>query len=473
MASVPALVQPHVPAWKKIGLKLRYAKEEPASLLGTGVAAGYVTQTRCNLEDRPNARNTLDTSSSQVRPSKRNKRSNVESHQASLPTNRSAQIASNPSTAISTEPTPSNSLPSTSLPVLKNRKSVSFTPETKTEDGDSTKELFAQWVIEQKSADPSFKLHESAALPKLGTVASKLSASAHLDPQLGVRKSKKPKLKAKSKVKSGKPSQLSTNTAPAALNYLNTFTASPSEWKFSKNHQNYLIKHLFDLDKIPSSYDPEIYKYLLGLKGASSRQRIRSTALQVRRDNEMWLSDILNTELAGDEKAQRRRREAYEEAWKKEKGRLEDLEHEREEDHREGKKWKLEGKQYTDWEKKVFERKRAEAVLWSVGEIDTVDLSSETQGSADSGSSRAGATADPQVNGTRPAHGQVKGKRRRKRKRRTTGVPDDSSSSSEPNSDEEKVTTQEPRNKRASASELVDEGPAGAGRDRSSSESDS
>ena len=476
MASLPALVQPHVPAWKKVGLKLKYAKDNPSTLLGTCPATESVTESKFNPEGADGIRNVLESDAVKPRYSKKNKRSHAGLEEASFPSKRSAYNASKPDTITSSEPGPSKSSPRASTPALKSRKSVSFTPETKTEDGDSTKELFAQWATEQKAADPSFTLRKSASALNLGTAASDLSTSIHFDQSPKAKKPKKPKTKKSSKVKSNEPSQPSTNkTAIApALNYLITFTKSSSDWKFSKNHQKYLLKHLFDLDKIPDFYDTDIYKYLLGLKGASSRQRIRSSALHIRKDNEMWLSDLLNAELGDDERGRKRKREAYERAWKKEKERAVDSEHEREERDREKKRWMLDGKQYTDWEKKALERKRAETVLWSIGEVETIDHTSEVHGGQEKRKmSSSVVVADSKANGARLVEGQMKGKRRRKRKRRTTGVPDDessSSSSSESNSDEENVTTQAPVFKRVSDDDLVDKDSASAESEQSSSE---
>lgn len=476
MPSLPALAQPHVPAWKRVGLKLKYAKDRPSTLHGTYPAAESVTETKFNLEGADDISNILESDAVKPRNSKQNKRPHEGPDKASLPSKRCAYNAFKPDTITSSEPIPSSSSPQASKAASKGRKSVSFTPETKTEDGDSTRELFAQWVTEQKAADPSFTPRQSASALNPGTAASDLFTSAQFDQPPGVKKPKKPKLKKRSEVASSEASQFSTDKLPIApaLNYLTAFTDSSSGWKFSKNHQNYLLKHLFDLDKIPDFYDTAIYKYLLGLKGASSRQRIRSTALQKRKDNEMWLSDLLSAELGDDEMGRKRKREAYERAWKREKERSKDLEHEKEERDREKKRWELKGKQYTDWEKRVLERKRAETVLWSVGEVENIDLTSEVHRDAKSGKiSSPGVIADPKVNGARMVEGQIKAKRRRKRKRRTTGVPDDESSSSsdsESNSDEENVTTQAPVLKRVSDSDLVGKVSASAESEQSSSE---
>lgn len=66
-----------------------------------------------------------------------------------------------------------------------------------------------------------------------------------------------------------------------ALEYLRLWKTSRDSWKFNKNHQSALIKHLFDADGIPSADIETLYNYIRDLKGFV-RTRLRETAMEIR-----------------------------------------------------------------------------------------------------------------------------------------------------------------------------------------------
>lgn len=100
----------HVPAWKRLGLKLKYAKDESPS-------------------------------SASTTPESKKRKSHTE------------DVAPQPAAAPANTPTPKkrktkieeNGGTETPLRSLQKRKSVTFTPETKKQDGDSAKEIIRQW----------------------------------------------------------------------------------------------------------------------------------------------------------------------------------------------------------------------------------------------------------------------------------------------------------------------------------------
>lgn len=51
-----------------------------------------------------------------------------------------------------------------------------------------------------------------------------------------------------------------------------------STWKFNKNTQSWLIRHMYEVDKVSKSSFARLLKYLEGLNGDSVRSRIRSEA---------------------------------------------------------------------------------------------------------------------------------------------------------------------------------------------------
>lgn len=51
-----------------------------------------------------------------------------------------------------------------------------------------------------------------------------------------------------------------------------------STWKFNKNTQSWLIRHMYEVDKVSKSSFTTLLKYLEGLNGVSARSRVRSEA---------------------------------------------------------------------------------------------------------------------------------------------------------------------------------------------------
>jgi hypothetical protein len=90
---------------------------------------------------------------------------------------------------------------------------------------------------------------------------------------------KQSKAKSKGPAKKPKP-QVPTDLKPA-LEYLRLWKTARDSWKFNKNHQSNLIKHVFDADGIPASDIETFYDYIQDLKGFV-RMRLRETACEVR-----------------------------------------------------------------------------------------------------------------------------------------------------------------------------------------------
>ncbi|GKU01193.1 proteasome subunit alpha type 6 [Fusarium langsethiae] len=90
---------------------------------------------------------------------------------------------------------------------------------------------------------------------------------------------KQSKAKSKGPAKKPKP-QVPTDLKPA-LEYLSLWKTARDSWKFNKNHQSNLIKHVFDADGIPASDIETFYDYIQDLKGFV-RMRLRETACEVR-----------------------------------------------------------------------------------------------------------------------------------------------------------------------------------------------
>lgn len=235
----------HVPAWKRLGLKLK--SEAPSE----------------SQSEHPNP----------IESSKRKREAAIDEGPAKK-TKRTSQ-------------TSSAAVPLTPIPSRK--KSVTFTPETKNDDGDSIKQLFHSWVAEQKSQDPSFELQNSQPAfqtPEPSRVAEQIDTTLDEKERRSkrIKKPKPEKVNEPKSQKSLKPSRIVKPTVPSSrpyLQYLRQYHESRDTWKFNKNHQSHLLKHVFDIDIIPSDHAHLICPYVRGLQGGV-RTRLRDAALAIK-----------------------------------------------------------------------------------------------------------------------------------------------------------------------------------------------
>ncbi|KAM0337265.1 hypothetical protein ACHAPQ_003284 [Fusarium lateritium] len=98
-------------------------------------------------------------------------------------------------------------------------------------------------------------------------------------PRTPSKPAKQSKAKSKGPAKKPKP-QVPVDLKPA-LEYLSLWKTARDSWKFNKNHQSNLIKHVFDADGIPASDVETFYDYIQDLKGFV-RMRLLETAREVR-----------------------------------------------------------------------------------------------------------------------------------------------------------------------------------------------
>ena len=133
----------------------------------------------------------------------------------------------------------------------KPTKRVSFTSETKAEDGDSSKTLTSNW-------ESQFALQDLLLGP---------------DYDLSISEPHNTKKKTKTVENSAKPY--------SALDYLTKYHESRDSWKFNKSKEIWILKHLFSLDKIPVEYDTALTEYLQGLRSTASRTRLIHRAQEI------------------------------------------------------------------------------------------------------------------------------------------------------------------------------------------------
>ena len=353
-------LEPHIPSWKRLGLKLKFAKDEPP------LDSPIVDSKKRKAEDAllSEQYHKLDHTSRATKRAKASPTSATNGHKA---VNREDEYDDyNAKTTTQTHANgeeESAKTPTATKPKPRDRKSVSFTPGTKEADGQSMKNLYQAWVKTQQNgidSEDGIVQHKSnrsivasteaagegqdgqllgeattspeetvGASTASGDVSSNLDSTNDANPPTP-RKSKKKKKKGTKKSKTTRltstpsssssshppPDTSSSNLSPppsstpfppaphpppsshpsstptaTALTYLTTFHTSPSTWKFSKNHQTSLLKHILSLAKIPPKHNPALLAYLKGLQGRSAKGDLRKRALEARQADEVWLAD--------------------------------------------------------------------------------------------------------------------------------------------------------------------------------------
>ncbi|MCJ1244574.1 hypothetical protein MMC30_001772 [Trapelia coarctata] len=481
----------HIPAWKKIGLKLKFANATPDLPLSHDDANG--SQNGLSAKKRKVSLSAeVDDSATAIVPQAKKPKKRLKTTQSS----QTASFTGSPhgstltSTLASVELASSEALledrtrVSTSSPTLKTRKSVSFTPETKTLDGDSTKQLYTAWLAHQgDNFDPTTAAQalRHVSPPKISPSALPGTATSPKAAEV-----KKPKLSKKERSKSSADASTLTPIT-ATLQYLQSYHTSRPTWKFNKSKQNQVLKYAFDTVKIPPSYDPALNAYMTGLdKTSNARKRLREEALAVRaadKEIEAETSDDVDMESTTDPEGSSSDSDedssddagedaetdpeaaaAAKVAANKTKAARRMSEPERKKNYRQAlRKYKIQLKEklllkeerdklYDPvWKDRLLKRLRAELILWTLDEDDygpkgmyrkmpagtTVDSLFKV-GTVElvDRATRLATRVDGRVEPRKMV--KVEGKRKRKRKRRT-GVPDDDSSSEESSSSDSEV----------------------------------
>lgn len=164
------------------------------------------------------------------------------------------------------------SIKSPNSKVLGKKKSVSFTSDTKIEDGDSAQTI--QFMVPDSPGSTPRKPNDEP--------------SEEQSPALPTRskKVKKPK-GSKSTSLPRKPRK-----ASAALEYLEQFHRQRADWKFNKNHETWILKHALSTEQIPSEQNLALATYIRGLRSAGSRQRLAEQSRNTLMKNKISLEKI-------------------------------------------------------------------------------------------------------------------------------------------------------------------------------------
>lgn len=394
-----------LPAWKRLGLQLKSAKETPI----------------------------------------------VESHKEIEPSAKKRKLETNgtpPAKKVKKIKATAGTGPTT--PALNRKKSVTFTPETKVEDGDSIKQLFSSWVAEQKAQDPAF---QAKTTTKVFDTPEPTKVQEHFDTTLDekerrVKRVEKPRSEEKSKSKDTpkrKPrtpkivKSTSTTTRPFLV-YLRQYHEDRDNWKFNKNHQNHILKNLFDIHSIPSEYVPLIYEYIKGLQGGV-RTRLRDAALAIKvKDQEEGVAVFAKEMSRSSAQELEKRQREYEECCNEYAATMTAANTPKEMGYEEG---VLQGLSDAAMKTRVAKRTRAEMVLAEMGAGATAAEAEKRATPRDSGLTfREEGDSQKRVRTDDDSAQKVA----RKRKQRTANVEESSSSDDSSDSDDSDSSSDGPEN---------------------------
>jgi hypothetical protein len=214
---------------------------------------------------------------------------------------------------------------------IDRRKSVTFTPDTKTSDGSSGQDLFKNWVSEQNGVYLNFDYVDpgSPEPPAIPEAPQELPATK--EKQHEEIKSKEPAAEA-SKPDShtvttpvAKPATSASATAPAVptkgkkkdpsvyTSYLDQYYKDRQNWKFNKARQNDVVDNALNIFRIPEKHSDALLEYVQGLKGAGVIERLKGKCKSTLKElDEEEVKDKAK-DMSMDDPA---RKAAYEEALK-------------------------------------------------------------------------------------------------------------------------------------------------------------
>lgn len=144
----------------------------------------------------------------------------------------------------------------------KKKKRVSFGPGTKEFDGDS------------ESESDDVDSNDAAATD--GAEADTEDAGDKTAEEMKQRKREKKKQR-----KDGTASAEAPIHETPILSYLSHYHRARATWKFQKNRETNLFKHLYSLEHVPSKYNTSLLAYMQGLKGDAAKERMSNAAREV------------------------------------------------------------------------------------------------------------------------------------------------------------------------------------------------
>lgn len=253
----------HVPAWKKLGLKLKYAKEEvPAQRDGDRDVSG---EAQDGME--------VDGAVKEGSEKKKNKSKKRRLEEDGEDGEDGAATA-----AAGGEDNGSEK--------KKNKKSkkhrkVSFSADTKVHDGDDEEDEEDEEEEKKTGGD---------------SLENGVSEAALVDEKQKEEKKRRMKEKKDKKKKQDQQEPTDPSDTPI-LTYLHLYHQDRPAWKFQKNRETQLFKHVLSLERVPTEYNAALLAYLQGLKSEAARQRLGQTAEEIiKSEMEVQAATEVNTE---------------------------------------------------------------------------------------------------------------------------------------------------------------------------------
>ncbi|KAF7114067.1 hypothetical protein CNMCM5793_007047 [Aspergillus hiratsukae] len=173
----------------------------------------------------------------------------------------------------------------------RKKKRVSFSADTVMQDGEASERESRPGVKDDSNINGDA---EEGQAP--------LAAEEQVDADdEGEKKKKKKEKKKKKKDQSVTTASDTTPTSHEApiLSYLNLYHKHRSAWKFQKNRETHLFKHILSLEHVPAKYNAALLSYLQGLRSEGAKQRLREIAEEVVKAE--MDEDLAKEEAAGTE----------------------------------------------------------------------------------------------------------------------------------------------------------------------------
>ncbi|KAF1837713.1 hypothetical protein BDW02DRAFT_586509 [Decorospora gaudefroyi] len=268
------------------------------------------------------------------------------SHGSALSPGEPVSVAGRPTLLASTESDQANGAPiatpqrqlkkssrkdtSGSPPQSDRRKSVAFTPDTKTSDGNTGQDYFKAWVAEQKgtgavSQPPevsNFVLHsliadEEKTARRNGQLEGKKPETEADNLRLENNKREDPPpSKPVPVAQKPTPTPASTSKTKAKkkdpsvyISYLTQYHTHRDNWKFNKAKQNDVVDNALNIFRIPDEHSTALIEYVAGLQGAGVIERLRercSATLKDLDDQDAQMDDEEARKVAKEEAEQER-----------------------------------------------------------------------------------------------------------------------------------------------------------------------
>jgi len=279
-----------VPAWKRLGLTLKYAKAQPDS---AEISLFQGSKHKRVDDDKSQSNGSQHTE----RPTKRRRTTQDGPAEAAHANGHVNGQRNHEASRQLSQETEKGSRPT------KRKKSVSFTGDTKIDDGDS------RVTIDFPAGSPG----STPMRPKQGRSDNfETDGPATPSPADGVRptegqpeasspsndiRPKKQKTGHKS-AKNQKGQQSNSNKKPvASLEYLEQHRSDRTSWKFNKTRDIWILNHAHSVDQIPRSYDLALAGYIRGLpQKAAARDRLVQECKETLHDMEQQGSSSADAE---------------------------------------------------------------------------------------------------------------------------------------------------------------------------------